>query len=177
MTSTTSRDHALRIAFWSVIATETVLFGGLIALRGNGPIVTPSPVAVVLACAATLALFAAAGALSTAVRRIAVGQVGATSRLLILAIVLGLAALGLELGCARLLGATGLENPAAIALRGLHLAHVAAAISLAMWVLALVQCGRVHRHHHDVLSLVSSYWYFVGVVWVAVWPVLAAPRA
>jgi len=50
-------------------------------------------------------------------------------------------------------------------------------VALAMWVLALVRCGRIHRRHHDVLALVSSYWYFVASVWLLAWPLVTGARA
>lgn len=171
MNLTTSRDHVLRVAFGLVIATEALLFSGLVLARGALPEM-PSPTAMVLACAVTLALFTGAGALATSVRRIGDGLAEATSRLVAIASLLGLVALATELGSVRLFAA----DPVALAIRGLHLAHVAAAIALAVWALGLVRTGRIHRRHHAVLELVATYWYFVGVVWLVVWPFVLGPR-
>ena len=169
----TPRDHALRIGVWSVIATEALVFCALLIARG-GPRALPSSGTVVLAATVAAALFGGAGALAAAVRRTRIGRVEDAARFLALAGAVGIGALALELGAVRL---TGFTDPVAIAIVGLHAAHVAAAVALGVWVLALLRCGRVHRRHHDVMALVSKYWYFVAGVWVLVWPLLTTPRA
>jgi heme/copper-type cytochrome/quinol oxidase subunit 3 len=169
----TPRDYALRAGVWSVIASEALVFCGLLAMRG-APTELPSSPTIVLAAIVAAALVGGAGALAAAVRRTRLGRVDAASRLLALGGAVGMGALALELGAVRV---TGFTDPVAIAIVGLHAAHVAAAIALAMWVLALARCGRLHRRHHDVLQLVTTYWYFVAGVWVLVWPLLTAPRA
>jgi heme/copper-type cytochrome/quinol oxidase subunit 3 len=161
-----SRDHALRIAVWAVIATEAVMFAALIAVRG-GTRVTPNIASFALAVTVTLALFAGSGALATAVRRVREGRIEIAARFVVLATILGFAALVFELVGVRIAGPS---DALGVMIVGLHAAHVAAAIAFAAWVLALARIGRIHPRHHDVLSLVGSYWYFVAAVWVFVWP-------
>jgi heme/copper-type cytochrome/quinol oxidase subunit 3 len=168
----TSRDKALHFAFWSVLASEAVLFAGLIAVRAGGPMAAPPPQATVLAGGVVLALFIAAGTLATAARRLSDGLARAASRLIAVAVVSGFAALVLEISSARVLGA---HDPTSLVLRGLHLAYVSAAIGLSTWSLVLVRCSRPQRRESHVLSLVTSYWYFVGIVWLAAWPMFATP--
>jgi heme/copper-type cytochrome/quinol oxidase subunit 3 len=127
-----------------------------------------------MAAAIAASLFLGGRALTMAVRRIRDGQPVATGRLIVAACMLGFVALALEIASARLHGA---RDPIGLIVIGLHAAQVSAAIALATWVRALVQCGKVHRRHHALLPLVRSFWYFVGVVWILVWPLFTAPRA
>ena len=168
----TSRDHALRIAVWSVIASEALMFGALLLLHG-GPFVTPTASSVAFGGTVALLLIVGGASLAAALRRTREGQPEAASRLLAATGVVGFGALALELFGSRV-GAT--RDPLAMAIVGLHAAHVAAGIALSTWVLALVRMGRVHRRHHDVLSLVATYWYFVAGVWAFVWPLVSAHR-
>jgi heme/copper-type cytochrome/quinol oxidase subunit 3 len=168
-----SRDIALRVAMWSVIASEAVVFASLLAMRG-GPRLLPEGPALATAAAIAASLFMGGGALTTAMRRIRDGQRVATGRLLVAACGLGFVALGLEIASARLYGT---RDPVGLIVIGLHVAHVSAAIALAFWVASLVRCGKVHRRHHEMLPLVRSFWYFVGAVWIFVWPLFTAPRA
>jgi heme/copper-type cytochrome/quinol oxidase subunit 3 len=148
------------------------MFATLLAMRG-GPRLVPQGPAFATAAAIAAALFMGGRALTTALRRIRDGQPVATGRLLVAACVLGFVALSLEIATARMYGA---RDPVGLFVIGLHAAHVSAAIALGMWALALVRCGKVHRRHHDLLPLVRSFWYFVGVVWIFVWPLFTAPR-
>jgi heme/copper-type cytochrome/quinol oxidase subunit 3 len=166
-------DHAPRIAMWSVIASEAVLFAALLAMRG-GPRTVPSLPSLATAAAIAIALITGSRALGTATRRMRDGQRVAACRLLVASVVLGIAALALELGSARLYGA---RDPAGMVLVGLHAAHVSAAIALSTWSLGLVQCGHVDRHNPAVLSVVRSFWYFVAILWIFVWPLFTAPRS
>lgn len=169
MNLTTSRDHALRVAVWAVIASEAVMFAALLALRG-GPRLAPSTGTMVLAIAITTALFAGGAALASALRRTRDGQSAAAARLLVLVSGFGFVALALELVGARFVAV----DPLSTVIIGLHAAHVSAGIALATWILALVRIGRVHRRHHHVLQLVATYWYFIATVWVFVWPLLTS---
>jgi heme/copper-type cytochrome/quinol oxidase subunit 3 len=162
----------LRIAVWTVIGSEALMFAALLALHG-APFVAPSASAVVFGGAVTLLLVVGGASLAAALRRTRDGQRDAAARLLSACGVVGGGALVLELAGARI-GAAG--DPLAMAIIGLHAAHVAAGIALATWVLALVRTGRVHRRHHDVLSLVATYWYFVAGIWTFVWPLVSAHR-
>ncbi len=168
----TSRDHALRIAVWTVIGSEALMFAALLALHG-GPFVAPTTPTIVFGGAVALLLVVGGASLAAALRRTRHGQADAAARLLSAAGIVGAGALVLELAGSRI-GATG--DPLAMAIIGLHAAHVAGGIALAVWVLALVRGGRVHRRHHDVLALVATYWYFVTGVWTFVWPLVSAHR-
>lgn len=169
----TSRDHALRIAVWSVIASEAVMFAALLVARGELHVIVRSPM-VILSATVAAALFAGGAALATALRRTREGRTEAAARLLTVGAGIGLLALALELAGSRL---AELRDPLSLAIIGLHAAHVGAAVALAAWVLALVRTGRVHPRHHTILALVASYWYFVAGVWVFAWPVIAGPHA
>lgn len=168
----TSRDHALRIAMWAVIASEALMFAALLAVHG-GPFVPPSAATIAFGGTVAVLLIVGGASLAAALRRTRDGQPDAAARLLAATGVVGFGALALELLGSRI-GAAG--DPLAMAIVGLHAAHVAAGIALATWVLALVRSGRIHRRHHDALSLVSTYWYFVAGVWAFVWPLVSAHR-
>lgn len=172
MSLVTPRDHALRIAVWAVIATEALAFASLLALAG-GPRQEPHGAAVLLAAAVAAALFSGAASLTTALGRIRDGQSLAAGRVLVGVALLGALALPLELVATRM---TSAHDRIAMIILGLHAAHVAAAISLTIWVLALLRIGNVSRRRHDAVVLVRTYWYFIGVLWAVSWPLLAAPR-
>jgi heme/copper-type cytochrome/quinol oxidase subunit 3 len=156
-----------------VIISEALMFGALIAMRG-APHAAPSGPTIALAATVAATLFAGAAALASALRRIRIGRVADAGRLLSIAGIAGGAGLVLELSAARL---AALADPLAVAIVGLHAAHVAAAVALSAWSLALLRSGSLHRRRHDMLSLIASYWYFVACVGVFVWPLLTGPRA
>jgi heme/copper-type cytochrome/quinol oxidase subunit 3 len=166
----TSRDHALRIAVWTIIASEALMFAVLLAVHGQ-PVLAATPLALVLAVAITGALLAGGAGLASALRRTRDGHPEIAAKILSFVGVLGIGGLVLELVSARLSLAA---DPLGVVIIGLHAAHVAAGVALTTWVLALVRLGRVHRRHHDLLGLVATYWYFIAAVWVFVWPVVAA---
>lgn len=172
MSLVTPRDHALRIAVWSVIATEALAFASLLSVAG-GPRQEPPVAAVILAAAVAAALFWGAASLTTARRRIRDGQSLAAGRILVGVALLGAVALPLELVATRI---TSTHDRVSMVILGLHAAHVAAAISLTIWVLALLRIGHVDRRRHDVVELVRTYWYFIAAVWAFAWPLVAAPR-
>lgn len=174
MSLLTSRDHALRVAVWSVMTTEAVAFAALVLARPPGLGCVPALPGVLLAMVIGAALAGGSALLAGSLRRACAGQLADAVRGLTAAIVLGLAALILELAASH---ASGARDPIAMITAGLHAAHVAAAIALATWVRALVQHGRFRRRQFDVLRLVGLYWGFVAVVWVVVWPVFVAARA
>jgi heme/copper-type cytochrome/quinol oxidase subunit 3 len=173
MNLVTSREAGLRLAMWSVIASEGVLFASLLAMRGGPRLLPPSP-ALVAACAIAISLGLGARALSIAIQRVRSGQTVAAERLVGAGCLLAVVALGLELASVRLFGA---RDTVGMLVIGLHTAHVAAAVSLATWTLALLRSGRVTRRHHDVLCVVRSFWYFVAALWIFVWPLFTAPRS
>jgi heme/copper-type cytochrome/quinol oxidase subunit 3 len=168
-----SRDQTLRIAVWSVIASEALMFAALLAMRAPPVPRAPTLPAISLAVVVGGALFGGGAMLANALRRACEGRLRAAGRLLATAVALGFGALVLELAAARV---SAVRDPIAMIVVGLHAAHVAASIALATWVLALVRCGRVFRGRYDVLSLVSSYWTFVSIVWVFVWPLFVGAR-
>jgi heme/copper-type cytochrome/quinol oxidase subunit 3 len=173
MNLVTSRDRALRVAMWSVIASEAVVFATLLAMRGE-PRLVPAGPALATAAAIAASLFMAGGALTTAMQRIRNGQRVAAVRLVVAACALGVVALGLEIASARLYGA---RDHVALIVIGLHAAQVSAAIALSVWAASLLRCATVDHRHHALLGLVRSFWYFVGAVWIFVWPLFTASRA
>lgn len=170
----TSRDHALRIAVWSVMGTEAVAFAALVAARAPALRHGPTVAGLAFALAVAAALSGGSALLAGALRRACANRTQEATRMLSVAALLGVVALGLELSASRV---SASRDPIGLITAGLHAAHVAAAVALAMWVRALVQLGRVRRRQYDVLRLVGTYWMFVSIVWVAVWPVFVAVSA
>ena len=167
----TSRDHALRVAVWSVLASEALVFTALLVMHGATHLASRTPAPLLAIAITTGALFAGGACVALAVRRTRQGQLAAAARTLVIVGALGVIALACELIGAR---RGSPRDPLSTVIVGLHAAHVAAGIALTTWVLALMRIRHVHRRHHDVLALVASYWYFVAGVWVFVWPLLAA---
>lgn len=164
----TSRDRMLRIATWSVIASEALMFAALFVAHGG---VRPEPKLGELALAATVAglLVAASLALASAIHHVRAERPQLATKRLALVIVLGVAAVALELVAA---GLFTTRDPLGLVILGLHAAHTAAAVALAGWAIALTRCGRVRHGRCGALELVATYWYFVAVLWIFVGPLV-----
>ena len=109
----TSRDHALRLALWLVVATEALLFALGVVLGGaSAPSVSLS------ALVATLALV---GATASPRHRLVFGSIAFATELI---------------------GLPTHDGKATMFVAGLHAAHVLAGLVLAGWTLALPRWRR-----------------------------------
>jgi len=68
--------------------------------------------------------------------------------------------------------ATNLFGTTYYSLVGFHAAHVVIGLLLLSGVLLLALRGHVDREHAERIELLSWYWHFVDVVWIAVFTVV-----
>jgi cytochrome c oxidase subunit III len=162
-----------------LIATEATLFGSLIAsyfyLRFQAPSWPPPGVpspSVVLPLVLTGILVATAVPMYCATRAGAAGKVRAAWWLVALATVVQAAYLGVQIH--QFSSDLGDFSPAAnaygsiyFALLGIHHAHVALGLALDGWLLWKLARG-LTNYRLVALRVIAFYWYFVGLVGIAV---------
>ncbi len=128
---------------------------------------------------ATVCLLSSSGTIVVATRALARGAVGRFALFLATTIGLGgtfLFTTGVEwqqlIVDRKLTITTNLFGTTYYSLVGFHAAHVAIGLLLMGIVLALGLRGHVGAQHADRVELLSWYWHFVDVVWIAVFTVV-----
>ena len=168
-----------QVGMLSLILAETSFFGVFlvaylfyIGRSLNGPY--PEDV-LELPLLATACLLASSATIGLAVRELARERVARFAAGLLATVVLGGAFLVLTaLEWQRLIVdhgltlSTNLFGTTYYSLVGFHAAHVCIGLLLMVGVLALAVRGHVHRQHTERVDLLSWYWHFVDVVWLAV---------
>ncbi|MCC7131633.1 MAG: cytochrome c oxidase subunit 3 [Gemmatimonadales bacterium] len=173
-----------RIALWWVIASEVVIFGGLVAVyllyRSRHPDWaemahhTSTP----LGALNTFVLLTSSLSAVLAHEAVGRGDPRRAARLLLLTVLGGLVFLGVK----SVEYATEIGNgytPVShlywsfyYTMTGLHAAHVVAGM-VAMLVVAR---GAARGEHTHRVELVGLYWHFVDVVWIFLFPLLYLAR-
>ena len=174
-----------RIAIVMLIAAETMLFTGLIGayvvLRGTSgpwpPLGQPRlPLAITWANTGLLLL--SCWTMSRAVAALRAGHVRRLRLALVETGLLGSAFLGVQGSeWVRLLNhgltlSTGLYGATFYLLIGLHGAHVAAAVTWLLWLLARSGGGRFTLKRAAGVDLCAIYWYFVCALWAVLFPLV-----
>lgn len=123
----------------------------------------------------TLALLASSGTILLAVRALQRDRLARFAAALCATIALGLVFLGLTalewhhlIWGAGLTLRTNLFGTTFYSLVGFHAAHVSAGVLMMALIGALAALGRVRPEHAERVEMVSWYWHFVDVVWIAV---------
>jgi len=123
----------------------------------------------------TLALLTSSGTIVLAVRGLRRGRLARFAALLFATIALGLVFLGLTalewrhlIFDAGLTLRTNLFGTTFYSLVGFHAAHVSAGVLMMLLIGALATLGHVRPEHAERVEMVSWYWHFVDVVWIAV---------
>lgn len=169
-----------RIALWWVIASEAVIFGGLIAVyllyRSRHPEWAELAHHTSIPFGAFNTLVLLTSSLTAVLAHEAVGkaQYRRAARLLLFTI----------LGGAIFLGVKAIEYTTEIGngytvnshlfwsfyytMTGLHAAHVLAG----MVAIAVVATGAARGRHPHRVELVGLYWHFVDIVWIFLFPLL-----
>lgn len=188
------QERRYRVAVWTVIASESLLFAGLFALYASYRTEYRSTwEAGVLADyqwiggANTLILLTSSFFVAWAIHLLRRDRRKAAAWSLAAVIVLGLAFLVLKFlewglhiregvvpglayhGSYHGVG-TSLFFTLYYGMTGLHAAHVVAGLVLVIWVFARVLRRTLTPERHVALELVALYWHFVDLVWVFLWP-------
>lgn len=140
----------------------------------------PQPVDVLeLPIAATLCLFSSSATIVLAVRALGGGHRSRAAFLLLLTILLGgsfLVFTGLEWKSLiydhGLTLTTNLFGTTYFSLVGFHAAHVLIGLTLITLVFGFTVLGHVKTEHVERVELLSWYWHFVDIVWIAVFTVV-----
>ncbi|HVV87111.1 MAG TPA: cytochrome c oxidase subunit 3, partial [Kofleriaceae bacterium] len=196
----TNHERRWRIAVWTVIASEALLFSGLFALYAGYRSEHAAAFAAgvrgddaMIGGINTLVLLTSSFAMAWAVHRVRAGRRGVAAVSLACVLVLGavfLALKGLEwshhIADGVVPGAAyhgpdrgpgiGLFVALYFGMTGLHALHVVAGLALVAWMLSLVVRGKAGAGHPLPVELVGLYWHFVDAIWVFLWPLFYLMR-
>jgi len=171
--------RAGKVAVWWFLASETMVFGGLIAsalvvrLGGEGWHEASAHLGVTLAAVNTLILLTSSLTVVQAFAAAARGDRASTSLSLALTVAGGLAFLALKAVeyttevRAGYTPASGIFWSFYYAMTGLHALHVAAGVVVNA---VLLVAGRLRTPQR--VELAGLYWHFVDVVWIFLFPLL-----
>jgi len=171
-----------RVGMFSLIAAEAAIFVIFVvaylfyvgkSVNGPAPSVLHTPVFL------TICLLSSSWTIHRAVAALRRGAVGSFARWWLSTIALGAIFLGGTVREWRHLIAdegltlqTNLFGTTYYSLVGLHAFHVTAGVIALAAVSLFALFGYVKREHADRVDLVSLYWHFVDVVWIAVFLVV-----
>jgi heme/copper-type cytochrome/quinol oxidase subunit 3 len=170
-----------KIAIWWFLASEIMVFGGLIAsfvvfrLGGTGWAEAAEHLSVTMAAVNTLVLLTSSLTVVQAFAAAERGDGRALRLFLVLTVVGGLAFLGVKAVEYTTEIRAGFTPGAGIfwsfyyGMTGLHALHVIGGIALNVYLLATASrwVGRPER-----VELAGLYWHFVDVVWIFLFPLL-----
>ena len=189
-----NHERRYRVAIWTVIASEALLFAGLFALyasyRDEYPLAFEQGVRADyqwIGGTNTLLLLTSSFAIAWAIHMARRDRRRAVAWSLGAVIVLGLGFLALKLlewgfhiheGIVPGTAYSGewhgrgttLFFTLYYAMTGLHALHVIAGLALVTWMFVRATRGGIDRERHFTLELVALYWHFVDAIWVFLWP-------
>jgi heme/copper-type cytochrome/quinol oxidase subunit 3 len=174
-----------RIAMIALVATELMLFAGLVGtylvIRLSAPAWPPADqprLPLVLTGLNSLALFASLVPMTRALRALLFDDYERATRLLLWTAALGTLFLavqgfewtrlvhhGLTLGSSQ-------YGAAFYLVIGCHALHVLAAVAWLGVVTVVAHRGRLRRSHYDRLEMLAIYWYFVAALWAVLFPLV-----
>jgi len=174
-----------KLGIWSFLASEIMLFGGLISayviLRsGSAHMVMPprSMMGVPLATFNTFALITSSVTMVLALAAIQEGNIEKFKRWILCTIgggVIFLAVKAYEYQHKWHEGITlssNLFGSFYYTLTGLHVIHVIGGLGLMTYIFVAGSRGRFTPDSHDRVECAGLYWHFVDLVWVILFPIL-----
>jgi heme/copper-type cytochrome/quinol oxidase subunit 3 len=174
-----------KLGIWSFLASEIMLFGGLISayviLRsGSAHMVVPprSMMGVPLATFNTMALITSSVTMVLALAAIQEGNIPRFQRWILCTIGGGLTFL-----CVKayeyhhkweegITISSNLFGSFYYTLTGLHVLHVTGGLILMVYILIAGSRGQFTPESHDRVECAGLYWHFVDLVWVILFPIL-----
>ena len=196
-----ARNHALHLAMWIFLGSETLLFAGLFGLyaayRAEYTVDFVAAVAhndEVIGTVNTVVLIVSSFFVAWGIHAMRAGRDRRCVTALAIALGLGLLFLVFKSIEYRHHFAEGIvpgEGYASAALpsfgahmffnlyytmTGLHALHVIAGMVILGWLIVRVRRRRATREHHPELELGGLYWHLVDVVWIFLWPLLYLTR-
>jgi len=154
-----------KLGIWSFLASEIMLFGGLISayviLRsGSAHMVVPprSMMGVPLATFNTFALITSSVTMVLALAAIQEGNIERFKRWM-------LCTMGITIS-------SNLFGSFYYTLTGLHVLHVTGGLFLMAYIFVAGSRGDFTPDSHDRVECAGLYWHFVDLVWVILFPIL-----
>ncbi|HUJ62851.1 MAG TPA: cytochrome c oxidase subunit 3 [Kofleriaceae bacterium] len=191
-----------RVAVWTVIASEALLFSGLFGLywsyRDEYPRAFDAGVRIDIAWMGgvnTFVLLTSSFAIAWAVHAMRHARTRVVARCLVAVLLLGGVFLALKIaewtvhisegvvpGGAYYTGpwngrGSSLFFTLYYFMTGLHALHVIAGMVLIAWVALRVRARTLTGDDPHALELVALYWHFVDAIWVFLWPMFYLMRA
>ena len=184
---------------WLFLATEVLLFGGLILswiysrhFNPAGFTAGARETALAIGTVNTALLISSSFLYALGVAFIRIGQPRALVRCLVLALLLAAAFLVLKFGveyrddfAKRLFptdvpfGVTGTAADGAHLFfifyfigTGLHGVHMLVGVGLVLWIIYRARRGDFSAHYHTPVEVVGLYWSFVDIVWLTLYPLI-----
>ena len=190
------QEHAAHLGMWVFLASESLLFAGLLCLYGAYRAHAPAAFALgvahntrLLGSINTAILLCSSYAAASAVHALRAGRRALSVGLLALTVAMGAGFLAIKIHEYALHFAEGIKPGGAgrffvehtdAGLRpfwtlyylttGLHAFHVAVGLMVLVWLAVRVARGRVTPEVSHPLALGAMYWHLVDVVWIFVWP-------
>ncbi|MHA2621086.1 MAG: cytochrome c oxidase subunit 3 [bacterium JZ-2024 1] len=171
-----------RVGMWFFLASEVMLFGGLIgsyvSLRSANPVLAESArhLNAVLATLNTLLLLTSSYTMAMAVSSIKAGHQAKLRLFLLLTILLGCGFLGIkaieysEKFTHHLYPSTNVFFGFYFVMTGLHALHVLLGVVVLLGTLIKASLGAYTATYHDTIENVGLYWHFVDIVWIFLFP-------
>lgn len=184
--------HALRLGMWIFVGTEMLMFAVLfVSYAYYRPsfidTFSQAPQFLHVGYASLMTVLLMTGSLALVVAERSASK-GITVGALGLAAALGLAVIGAEFaewyghfergfGPGRFYTTTELVAPGAslffslyYLLTGLHIAHLAIAIGLILWLMWVAALGRQRRPRWMALEMTSLFWNMIVIIWLFTYP-------
>ena len=185
LAETTAIAERRRFGMWLFLASLAMLFGGclvgFLVIRMRAPEWPPvgSPGLPSAFWLSTLLLVIVSALLVAAERAADAGQGSRLTRLLTVAVIVGVAFILSQVsGWARLAAASELPQNnlylfGVYVLSFLHVLHVVGGLVPLIWVTLRSRSGRYTATDHEGVTDVAMYWHFLGIVWLGILAVLA----
>jgi len=173
-----------KLAMWLFLATECLLFGGLISTyllyktRGNGAVLPTDVFDIPFTSASSFVLLMSSLTMVLALSAVGRGEMDRGKAWLLVTSMLGGIFIGGQVYEFTTFYREGLgytTNPASSAfytLTGFHGVHVSLGIVMLMSLFVAVVQGKLTSKNAETVEIVGLYWHFVDIVWIFIFTVI-----
>jgi len=173
-----------KLSMWLFLATECLLFGGLISTyllyktRGNGRSLPTDVFDIPFTSVSSFVLLMSSLTMVLALSAISRGELDRCKAWILVTASLGAVFMGGQVYEFTAFVSEGVgftTNPAASAfftLTGFHGVHVTIGIIMLMSLWVGASQGRLKQEHAESVEIVGLYWHFVDIVWIFIFTVI-----